>query len=110
MLERLGIRADVAANGREAVQMAEDLSYDVIFMDCQMPDMNGFEASMEIRRRQRANQRIAIIAMTADASAGCREQCLAAGMDHFIAKPVKLEDLKTALSAALASVPSGSVA
>lgn len=110
MLERLGIRADVAANGREAVHMAADLSYDVILMDCQMPDMNGYEASLEIRRRQRPNQRLSIIAMTADATVGCREQCLAAGMDNFIAKPVKLQDLKTALSEALASVPSENVA
>jgi CheY-like chemotaxis protein len=110
MLERLGIRADVAANGREAVHMAADLTYDVIFMDCQMPEMNGYEASMEIRRRQRPNQRLAIVAMTADATVGCREQCLAAGMDNFIAKPVKLQDLRTALSEALASVPSENVA
>jgi PAS domain S-box-containing protein len=106
MLERLGIRADVAANGREAVQMTADLSYDVIFMDCQMPDMNGYEASREIRRRQGPNQRVAIIALTADASVGCREQCLDAGMDDVIRKPVKLEDLKTALVKALASAPS----
>jgi PAS domain S-box-containing protein len=108
MLERLGTRADVAANGREAVQMASDLSYDIIFMDCQMPDMNGYDASLEIRRRQRTDQRIMIIAMTADASTGCREQCLSSGMDDFIAKPVKLEDLKTALSRAVASISNGS--
>jgi PAS domain S-box-containing protein len=107
MLERLGIRADVAANGREAVQMTADLSYDVVFMDCQMPDMNGYEASREIRRRQGPNQRVAIIALTADASVGCRAQCLDAGMDDVIRKPVKLDDLKTALAKALASVPNG---
>jgi PAS domain S-box-containing protein len=106
MLERLGIRADVAANGREAVQMTADLSYDVVFMDCQMPDMNGYEASREIRRRQGPNKGVAIIALTADASVGCREQCLEAGMDDVIRKPVKLEDLRTALSKALAAAPS----
>ncbi|HXI39128.1 MAG TPA: response regulator [Bryobacteraceae bacterium] len=97
MLERLGIRADVAGNGREAVQMMADLSYDVIFMDCQMPEMNGYEAAMEIRRLEKPNRRVAIIAMTADASEVCREQCLAAGMDDFIAKPVRPEQMKAAL-------------
>jgi CheY-like chemotaxis protein len=103
MLERLGIRADVAGNGREAVQMVTELPYDVIFMDCQMPEMNGYEAAMEIRRRERANQHVVMIAMTADASAGCREQCLAAGMDDFIAKPVKPEQMKAALRKAVPS-------
>jgi len=103
ILERLGIRADVAANGREAVQMMTDLPYDVIFMDCQMPEMNGYEAAVEIRRRERLNQHVAIIAMTADASAACREQCLAAGMDDFIAKPVKPEQVKVAMRKAAPS-------
>jgi len=98
MLERLGVRADVAGNGREAVEMVNMLSYDVIFMDCQMPDMNGFEATAEIRRVEGSQRRTAIIAMTADASARCRESCIAAGMDSFIAKPVKLEDVIAALT------------
>ena len=103
MLERLGLRADVAGNGREAVQMGIMLPYDVIFMDCQMPEMNGYEATIEIRRRERPNRRVAIIAMTADASVDCREQCLAAGMDDYIAKPVKREDLVAALQRNLPS-------
>jgi PAS domain S-box-containing protein len=103
MLERLGIRADVAGHGREAVQMMAELPYDVIFMDCQMPEMNGYEAAKEIRRRERPNQRVAIIAMTADVSATCREACLAAGMDDFIAKPVKPEQIKLALRKAVPS-------
>jgi CheY-like chemotaxis protein len=97
MLERLGIRADVAGNGREAVRMTIELSYDVIFMDCQMPEMDGYEAAMEIRRLEKPDRRATIIAMTADASAACREQCLAAGMDDFISKPVKPEQVKVAL-------------
>jgi CheY-like chemotaxis protein len=98
MLERLGVRADVAGNGREAVEMVNMLSYDVIFMDCQMPDMNGFEATAEIRHLEGSERHTTIVAMTADASARCRESCIAAGMDSFIAKPVKLEDVIAALT------------
>jgi CheY-like chemotaxis protein len=97
MLERLGLRADVAANGREAVRMFELLPYDLVFMDCQMPEMDGYEAAQEIRRREGPGRRVPIIAMTADAMAGCREQCLGAGMDDFIAKPVAMEALFEAL-------------
>ena len=98
MLERLGLRADVAGNGREAVEMVKMLAYDVILMDCQMPDMNGFEATTEIRRIEGPARRTTIIAMTADASTRCREACIAAGMDGFIAKPVKLSDVIVTLT------------
>jgi PAS domain S-box-containing protein len=110
MFQRLGIRADVAENGRKAVELTKMLSYDVIFMDCHMPEMNGYQAAIEIRRRERPSRRVAIIAMTADASASCRERCLAAGMDDFVAKPVTLEQLKVALQKAIPSVvPAGSL-
>jgi signal transduction histidine kinase/CheY-like chemotaxis protein len=97
MLERLGLRADVAANGREAMRMFELLPYDLVFMDCQMPEMDGYEAAQEIRRREEPGRHVAIIAMTADAMAGCRERCLAAGMDDFVGKPVAMEALFEAL-------------
>jgi signal transduction histidine kinase/DNA-binding response OmpR family regulator len=93
MLERLGFRPDLAANGREAVEMFEIVPYDVIFMDCQMPEMDGYAATREIRQREGAERRVAIFAMTAEAMAGCRERCIEAGMDEHIAKPVKLDDL-----------------
>jgi CheY-like chemotaxis protein len=93
MLEKLGIRTDVAANGREAVDMLELLPYDLVFMDCQMPEMNGYEATAEIRRREPPGRHVHIIALTAEAIAGCREQCLEAGMDDFICKPITLNDL-----------------
>jgi CheY-like chemotaxis protein len=97
MLERLGLRADVATNGREAVRMFDLLPYDLVFMDCQMPEMDGYEAAQEIRRREGPGRHVAIIAMTADAMAGCRERCLEAGMDDFVAKPVAMEALFEAL-------------
>ena len=97
MLERMGMRADVAGNGREAVEMTRMIPYDLIFMDCQMPEMNGYEAAAEIRRREGADRRAVIIAMTAEALEGSREQCLASGMDDFVPKPVKLDSLVEAL-------------
>ena len=97
MLEKLGIRADVAANGREAVEAMRMLPYDVVFMDCQMPEMNGYEAAAEIRRREAPGERVAIIAMTADVGSASRDHCLSHGMDDFISKPVKKEVLAEVL-------------
>jgi CheY-like chemotaxis protein len=101
MLKKLGLRADVAADGREAVQLFEMLPYDLILMDCQMPEMDGYEASREIRRREPAGHHTVIIAMTAEAMAGAREDCLAAGMDDYIAKPVRLENLSVIVNKCL---------
>jgi len=104
MIEKLGLRADVAGDGREALQLFEMLSYDLILMDCQMPEMDGYEASREIRRREPAGHHTAIIAMTAEAMAGAREHCLAAGMDDYIAKPVRLEDLSAIVNKCLSAL------
>lgn len=97
MLMRLGVRADVAGNGKEALGMLRLLPYDVVLMDCQMPEMNGYEATAEIRKMEGANRHVRIIAMTADVMVGSRERCLNAGMDDFVSKPVKLDHLAQAL-------------
>src|ERR1017187_5423112 len=91
MLQKLGLRADVAANGLEAVQMLAMAPYDLILMDCQMPEMDGYAATREIRRGEPADRHVPIVAMTADAMAAARERCLDSGMDEYIAKPVKLQ-------------------
>jgi PAS domain S-box-containing protein len=96
-LDKLGYRADVAANGREAIAALERQPYDAILMDVQMPEMDGLEASRHICARWPREQRPAIIAMTANAMQGDREMCLAAGMDDYLSKPIRIEALMAAL-------------
>ncbi len=97
MLERLGIRADVSANGREAVEMLRLLPYDLVLMDCQMPLMTGQEAAAEIRRREPPDRHTSIVAMTAETGADSLDHCLACGMDDVLVKPVRMEELAAAL-------------
>ena len=99
MLNKLGYRADVAANGIEVLQALERRHYDVVLMDVQMPEMDGLEATQAIRQRWPAGERPSIIAMTAAALKGDRDMCLAAGMDDYVSKPVKIEMLRAALLA-----------
>ncbi len=99
MLENLGFRVDVVSNGKEAIEMSAMLPYDVIFMDCRMPEMDGYEATALIRRGERAGSAgVPIIALTAQAMQGDRERCLVAGMDDYVTKPVKDDELKTVLA------------
>ncbi len=97
ILEKLGCRVDLAGSGAEAVAMAERQGYDIILMDCQMPEMDGYEATAAIRHAESAGQRIPIIALTANAMAGDRERCIAAGMDDYLSKPIKPVDLAAKL-------------
>jgi PAS domain S-box-containing protein len=107
LLQGMGYRADVAGNGLEAIQSLERQRYDVVLMDVQMPEMDGLEASREINRRWKPEQRPRIVAMTANAMQGDRELCVAAGMDDYIAKPIRVPELVGALSKATARQPEG---
>jgi len=95
LLNNLGYRADVVANGREAVQALGFINYDLVLMDCEMPEMDGFEATAVIRdsNSKVLNHAVPIIAMTANSMTGDREECIEAGMDDYLAKPVRKNQL-----------------
>jgi signal transduction histidine kinase/chemotaxis response regulator CheB len=98
-LQRLGYKADVVADGRAAIAAVRQQPYDLVFMDCQMPEIDGYEATRQIRAREISGgtPRLLIVAMTAGALAGDREACLSAGMDDYIAKPVRQDELRQIL-------------
>jgi PAS domain S-box-containing protein len=97
MIEKLGHTVTLAGNGKEAIEALKIAPYDVVLMDCQMPEMDGFEATKYIRDSKDDWKSVQIIAMTAHAMSGDRERCLAAGMDDYVSKPMKLEDLNEVL-------------
>jgi two-component system sensor histidine kinase/response regulator len=98
-LEKLGHALKIAANGRRAVEMWEQDQFDLILMDVQMPEMSGYEATAEIRRREKQTRRhVPIIAMTAHAMVGDREKCLSAGMDGYVSKPIQIDTLAAEIS------------
>jgi CheY-like chemotaxis protein len=99
MLERMGYTADVAADGREALDALERQPYDVVLMDVQMPEMDGLEATRRIRERPPEHQPL-VIGLTAHAMVGDRERCLEAGMDGYLPKPIQIADLQSTLRGA----------
>jgi CheY-like chemotaxis protein len=106
MLKKLGIEADVVATGIEALDALMGVAYDLVLMDCQMPQMDGYEATRRIRERERGSRRLPVVAMTANAMVGDRERCLEVGMDDHIPKPVRMDALHRALARWL---PAGAV-
>ena len=97
-VRKLGYQAEAVADGHEALTAMETGRYALVLMDCQMPRMDGFSATVAIRQRELAGQHVPIIAMTANAMEGDRERCLAAGMDDYVAKPVRLAELSAVLA------------
>lgn len=114
MLKRLGWRVDVVSTGIEAVARNQQTSYDLVFMDCHMPGMDGFQATREIRRLEAgSNRHVPILATTASVLPEEQERCLRAGMDDFVPKPIHLRDMKRALARwapGRRSVPEGALA
>jgi two-component system sensor histidine kinase/response regulator len=104
-LQRLGYAADAVANGVEALEAVERVKYDLVLMDVQMPEMDGLAAAREIRRRQKTQNRVPIVALTANALAGDRDKCLAAGMDDYLQKPFAEADLLRVLRTFVPSPP-----
>jgi CheY-like chemotaxis protein len=109
LLEKRGHRVTVAENGREAVEELKKRAFDLVLMDVQMPEVDGLEATAQIREREKstgAHQRI--IALTAHAMKGDRERCLAAGMDGYLTKPIRPKELDEMLAAHGAAMPESS--
>jgi len=102
LLQQMGYRADLASNGIEAIECVERQPYDVVLMDVQMPDMDGLEAARRITAKWSAGERPRIVAMTANAMQGDRELCLAAGMDDYLTKPIRVNQLVAALDSVTA--------
>ncbi|MBV9269064.1 MAG: response regulator [Acidobacteriaceae bacterium] len=101
LLQQLGCTVVLAVDGEEAVRLSSERSFDCIFMDCQMPKVDGYQAARAIRRAEAGRPRVPIIALTAHAMRGDREICLAAGMDDYLSKPVRKADLARVLEACL---------
>ena len=97
MLEQIGCTADVVSNGLKAIKAVEAIKYDIVFMDVHMPEMDGLEATRRIVNSRLASERPKIIALTADAMSGDKEKCIEAGMDDYITKPVRLEEVLSTL-------------
>ena len=98
MLAKIGCTVDVVSNGKEAVEMAQRFPYDVLLIDCEMPEVDGYEATSQIRANETAGRRVPIVAVTAHAMKGERERCIEAGMDDYLSKPIELVELHSVLA------------
>jgi CheY-like chemotaxis protein len=98
MLRSIGLEVDVAADGRQALEALSRTSYDVVLMDCQMPVMDGYAATTELRRRERAGHHVPVIALTADTTLDAQDACISAGMDDYLGKPLRSATLHTVLA------------
>jgi len=101
VLTRIGCAVHVVANGKQALESLARHSYDAVLMDCQMPVMDGYEATAELRRREGTGRRTPVIALTASAMAEDRERCMTAGMDDYLTKPVSMQNLAATLTHSL---------
>jgi CheY-like chemotaxis protein len=108
-LERCGCRVEVVGDGREALKALGARRYDAVLMDCQMPDMDGYQATAELRRRESGARRTPVIAMTAHAMDGDRKRCLDAGMDDYISKPMSFNSLSAVLARWIPAAPADAV-
>jgi CheY-like chemotaxis protein len=97
MLAKRGLAVECAVNGREGLERIAENEYALVFMDCQMPELDGYEATAALREREAGAERLTVVAMTAHAMKGDRERCLAAGMDDYLAKPLRPEELDSVL-------------
>jgi CheY-like chemotaxis protein len=107
LLDKCGFRADVVSNGVEALEAITRDDYVAVLMDCQMPEMDGYDASRAIRDRENGGAHMPIIAATAHSMSGDREKCLAAGMDEYVTKPIRAHDLSEAIARAIAAGADG---
>jgi len=112
MLDKMGFRVHVAGNGIEALRSLSTLPYDLVLMDCQMPEMDGFEATRALRgpHSRALDPKIPVVALTANAMPGDRERCLAAGMDDYLAKPIKPSALRDIVYKYCRPAPDGDAA
>jgi CheY-like chemotaxis protein len=106
LLERMGLRAEVVGDGRAAVDAVGSGQFDLVLMDVQMPEMDGLEATRQIRSAW-PDRRLRIVGLTANAMAGDREACLAAGMDDYVSKPIRPEELEAAIAKVRPAVAGG---
>lgn len=98
MLDKMGYRADTVSNGKEAISALQISPYSLVLMDCEMPEMDGYQAAMEIRKNENDGQHVFIIALTANSFNGDKEKCLSAGMDDYLSKPINQNELFSKLS------------